>query len=47
MVLFERDDADTTAVVDAKQVERAVYNLLLNACQSARVSPGLCEVNIY
>jgi signal transduction histidine kinase len=26
----------TAAVVDGKQVERAVFNLLLNACQSAR-----------
>ena len=35
-VILERVDADTTAEVDTKQVERAVYNLLLNACQSAR-----------
>jgi signal transduction histidine kinase len=27
---------NTAAVVDAKQIERAVFNLLLNACQSAR-----------
>ncbi len=46
-VLFERIDADTTAVVDTKQVERAVYNLLLNACQSARESTGLREVKIF
>jgi signal transduction histidine kinase len=45
-VLFERTDADTTAAVDTKQVERAVYNLLLNACQSARKSAGLREVKI-
>jgi signal transduction histidine kinase len=31
------DPADTAALVDSKQVERAIYNLLLNACQSARV----------
>ena len=30
------DPADTAALVDSKQVERAIYNLLLNACQSAR-----------
>lgn len=32
------DPADTAALVDSKQVERAIYNLLLNACQSARTS---------
>jgi signal transduction histidine kinase len=31
--------ANTLAVVDVKQIERALYNLLLNACQSRRV-PG-------
>lgn len=45
-MLLEEIDADTTVAVDAKQVERAVYNLLLNACQSARVSPGLREVRV-
>lgn len=30
------DPAETPALVDGKQVERAIYNLLLNACQSAR-----------
>jgi signal transduction histidine kinase len=31
------DDATgTAAVVDSKQMERAIYNLLLNACQAAR-----------
>ena len=33
------DPADTAAVVDGKQVERGIYNLLLNACQSARTGP--------
>jgi signal transduction histidine kinase len=28
----------TTAMVDSKQMERALYNLLLNACQAARTS---------
>ncbi len=32
------DPADTEAVVDGKQIERAIYNLLLNACQSARAT---------
>ncbi len=30
------DAATTLAVVDVKQIERALYNLLLNACQSRR-----------
>jgi signal transduction histidine kinase len=45
-VQLEKIDADTTAAVDAKQVERAIYNLLLNACQSARESSGLREVRV-
>jgi len=43
-VVLEKSDADTTTAVDTKQVERAIYNLLLNACQSARESAGLREV---
>lgn len=35
---------DTTAALDAKQIERALYNLLLNACQSARQSRYVREV---
>jgi signal transduction histidine kinase len=45
-VLLENCNADTTAAVDTKQVERAVYNLLLNACQSARESTGQREVKV-
>jgi len=45
-VVLENNDADTTAAVDTKQVERAIYNLLLNACQSARESAGLREVRV-
>jgi signal transduction histidine kinase len=30
------DPTNTAAVVDGKQIERAIYNLLLNACQSIR-----------
>ena len=28
--------SDTAAVLDGRQIERAIYNLLLNACQAAR-----------
>ena len=45
-IRMERSDADTTAALDTKQVERALYNLLLNACQSARESMGQREVKI-
>jgi signal transduction histidine kinase len=36
--------SETAVFVDAKQIERAIYNLLLNACQAARVSSGPAEV---
>jgi signal transduction histidine kinase len=47
-VLLEGDGADTNAAVDTKQVERAVYNLLLNACQSARerAKPRIVKVSV-
>jgi signal transduction histidine kinase len=38
-ITFEKhfgNAADTAALVDGKQIERAISNLLLNACQSAR-----------
>jgi signal transduction histidine kinase len=35
---------DTAAVVDGKQIERAIYNLLLNACQSVRADGKAAEV---
>jgi len=35
-IRVEPSETDTTASVDSKQMERAVFNLLLNACQSAR-----------
>jgi signal transduction histidine kinase len=38
------DPVDTAAVVDGKQMERAFYNLLLNACQSVHASPGAGKV---
>lgn len=38
--------AETEAVVDGKQIERAIYNLLLNACQSARTLGTNAQVSI-
>jgi signal transduction histidine kinase len=38
------DPADSAALVDGKQIERAIYNLLLNACQSARTGTGEARV---
>jgi len=38
------DPARATATVDAKQLQRAIYNLLLNACQSAHRAEGRREV---
>ena len=38
------DPTDTAAVVAGKQIERAIYNLLLNACQSMRVAGTAAEV---
>jgi signal transduction histidine kinase len=34
----------TLAVVDAQQIERAIYNILLNACQSRSPSPAVINV---
>jgi signal transduction histidine kinase len=45
-VTMEESHADSSAAVDSKQIERAAYNLLLNACQSARVSNGVREVQV-
>jgi len=45
-VVLEKGSADTTVEVDTKQVERAVYNLLLNACQSARELAGPRTVKV-
>jgi signal transduction histidine kinase len=36
--------ADTGVVVDEKQIERAIFNLLLNACQAVRTSTGAARV---
>ena len=35
--LRNHNPAETAAVVDGKQIERAIYNLLLNACQAVRL----------
>jgi nitrogen-specific signal transduction histidine kinase len=45
-ILLEESMEDTSAAMDTKQIERAVYNLLLNGCQSARESQGLREVKV-
>jgi signal transduction histidine kinase len=34
------DQTGASALVDAKQMQRAIYNLLLNACQSAHCTEG-------
>jgi signal transduction histidine kinase len=39
------DPAETSATVDDKQIERAIYNLLLNACQSVRPGMGAAKVH--
>jgi signal transduction histidine kinase len=44
MTATHGDPADSAALVDGKQIERAIYNLLLNACQSARNSHGEARV---
>jgi signal transduction histidine kinase len=36
----------TSAVIDATQIERAVYNLLLNACQAPRSAGAVPTVSI-
>lgn len=40
------EPTETAAFVDGKQIERAVYNLLLNACQAARVAGDSGAVEI-
>lgn len=41
------DPARTAARVDGKQIERALYNLLLNACQAARGNDAGAAVSIH
>ena len=38
------DPAETGVVVEEKQIERAIFNLLLNACQSVRTSANAAHV---
>ena len=38
------DPAGTVVAVDGMQIERAIFNLLLNACQSARCSASVARV---
>lgn len=38
------EPTETAAVVDGKQIERAISNLLLNACQAARTPGALAKV---
>jgi signal transduction histidine kinase len=40
------EPAKTAAQVDGKQIERALYNLLLNACQAARMNGTNANVTI-
>jgi signal transduction histidine kinase len=40
------DPSGGYAMVDEKQMQRAIYNLLLNACQSARKTEGAREVHV-
>lgn len=40
------EPADSAAVVDGKQIERAISNLLLNACQSVRAMGASADVAI-
>ena len=44
ITLLDSGPLHAEALVDAKKVERALYNLLLNACQSARGGSGVREV---
>ncbi len=37
-------ESDASAFVDVKQMQRAIYNLLLNACQSAHCTDGARDV---
>jgi signal transduction histidine kinase len=40
------EPTQTAAFVDGKQIERAVYNLLLNACQAVRTTGELSTVTV-
>ncbi|WP_158749913.1 sensor histidine kinase [Acidobacterium sp. S8] len=40
------EPTETAVVVDGKQIERAIFNLLINACQSVRASEDAAKVAI-
>lgn len=40
------DPTETAVVVDGKQIERAIFNLLLNACQSVRTTGMSAQVAV-
>jgi signal transduction histidine kinase len=40
------DAAETAVAVDGKQIERAISNLVLNACQSARAMGAIASVEV-
>src|SRR5579872_4305704 len=48
LTLRNQSSAETAAVVDGKQIERAIYNLVLNACQTGHSSgePPRVEVTV-
>ena len=47
-IRFTAPEGDTTITADSKQLGRAIYNLLLNACQAARLGtePAVVTVEI-
>jgi signal transduction histidine kinase len=46
LATYYGDPADTVAVVDGMQIERAIYNLLLNACQAVRSTGTSGQVKV-
>ncbi len=46
LTLRNQNPAETTAVVDGKQIERAIYNLVLNACQTVHPNGGSARVQV-
>jgi signal transduction histidine kinase len=46
LVTHYGEPTETAAVVDGKQIERAIYNLLLNGCQAARTNGEVGKVTV-